>query len=420
MTNSFSLFRIELRSTPTRWIIPWLIAGGLFVAWSTLIPGVPYWPNVLMASVGSVALTGPATAAAMALVGRRDYQAEMVRKLSVRSTGPLAIAPIAAGATFVIAAHLVVVAVLVVAVGRRGGWGPIDWWAVAAPLAALIVYATLGYLVGRLAPFILTAPALAVGLYVAATVATDRQESWGFLTPYQLHIVDVWSAWRSGFFSQLTLWLVLFAAVLIGLAVVANDRRPMTLAATAGVGVAAALAALGVTARGEVFYEPGIPTFDYVCRGAEPEVCVHPAFAGGTEELSITLNPLNQRLVATPGRIDRLEQRPRGVGQEPGAGSVAFHLDGLSETELSGLVPELVSSRLDQAACSAAVETRPEEAAATDVVSSYLITGKAEPWSGAEALADRLNQADNERRAQWLREHWDQYLTCSLDPDETP
>jgi hypothetical protein len=410
MTGVMSLYRIELRATPTRWVVPWLVAGGLFVAWSTLYPGVSYWPNALAAAAGSVALTGPAAAAVMALVGRRDHHAGVVRRLSVRSAGPLAVAPIAAGATMVLAGHVVILTTVIVAVGRPGSWGPIDPWAVAAPFVALVVYAAVGYLAGRVAPFILTAPAAAITLYGVVTLATDRQAPWGFLAPYQLHIIDVWSAWRAGFFAELTVWLGLLALLLVGAAAVANDRRPALLAGTVVLAAGAGWAAATVVSRGEIFYQPGIPDFEYVCQGIGPEVCVHPAFAPGIDE----------RMAATPGRLDRLEQRPRGVGQDAGIGSVAFHLDGLTDAELSGLVPELVLSRLDRGACDAALSTTPDSVAATDVVSSYLITGRAESWGGAERLGDALNRADPGTRSQWLSDHWDRYLTCSLDPDDTP
>ncbi|MGB5759516.1 MAG: hypothetical protein WBM50_21560 [Acidimicrobiales bacterium] len=248
---------------------------------------------------------------------------------------------------------------------------------------------------------------------VTATIAVDRQQPWGFLVPYQLHVIDVWSAWRSGFFLDLVLWLIVVALLLVSVAAAVNSPKPTTLAITALVAVAATVAAGNILSRGRVFYEPGIPAFEYACSGLEPEICVHPAFERGADAIRTTIAPLTEWLAGTPGELVVIEQRPRGVGQEPRAGASAFHLDGLTPVEMDGLVPEMVFAQIDQTACQGAT-TSPESMAATDVVASSLITGRAQPIGGAEAEAAALNALTPEQRAGWFEDHWENYRTCRL------
>jgi hypothetical protein len=163
---------------------------------------------------------------------------------------------------------------------------------------------------------------------------------------------------------------------------------------------------------------------EWVCSGAAPQICLHPAFAPSRSALTEQFTAVQRRLGGTPFAFDRIEQRPRGVGSQPNSGTaVAFALDDPEQTDYADAVVGLAANALTGG--QQCTQTAPD--AAGPSAQSISLEQVVVAWAASDARvipddavaqehAGWFNALSAQARQAWLRRHAEAVRRCSLVP----
>ncbi|WP_329069476.1 hypothetical protein [Streptomyces sp. NBC_01429] len=394
--------RIELLRSPVVWLVPVLLGVGIGVTWHALPRGIAYWPSTLAAANASVALTGPVLGAFAAFTGSREHRLGLgpARRLSIRGGWLFGAAELGALAVWSLVAQAGVVLTVVIRTALSSPTGEFSLLVVTAGAAGLLCNVALGHLAGRLLPYRLLPPLVAIALYTINLLGSGRYGKQDYLLfPVLIDEPGVFDAWQPGLYERQSLWL-LGAATLIALAslALAGPTRTLYVAGAAALAVTVT-GAVATTALEGRYFARSTPAFTYSCETRSITVCVHPAFAGALPGLTRTFTPVARQLAGTPASFDRLEQRPRGVGGAPSPGSRAIRMDDLAPGRMAATRQEFFEELLDVDRCAAA---DPEAVARTDE---------------AAALLERTPEALPPR---WAADRFEAFTTCALRKSDLP
>ncbi|WP_064744186.1 hypothetical protein [Actinomadura oligospora] len=392
-----------------------LAVSGVAAAWPTLLPGVAYWDNSIVALVNAVRVMGPITAGFAALAGVRERRLDYLRVVTSRSPITGVLFDLALLITVALASYAVVVGVIVVRTLLREEAGHPNLLGLTAASAALGLHVTAGYLAGRLVPRPTTALVVPAAAALWAAARLPGTSWWSLLPPAALHRVELFTSLNPVVLADQTVWAVGVAGALALAYCWWMTRRSALL-----LGVASALVLTGaVTVRLHGTHGTAVqasPAAD-VCHEWPLRVCVHPALAPALPTLEETLTPLAARLADTSAAFTRVEQRP-GSGPGPALvrhGLVRLYLPGeLGPGFADGVLRDVRDGLIRRNACAGRARPPQEYEALVD---AWLLGGAA-PVISDRGAARRFGLWDEEDRRAWLRVHFTGYRRCSLDSSD--
>lgn len=390
-----------------------LAASGIAAAWPTLLPGVAYWDNSIVALVNAVRVMGPVAAGFAAVAGVRERRLDYLRVVTARSPITGVLLDLTLLIMVALASYAVVVGVIVVRTLLREEAGHPALLGLTAASAALALHVTAGYLAGRLVPRPMTAlvvPAVAA-LWAAARL--PGASWWSLLPPAALHRVELFTSLNPVVLADQTVWAAVLATALALAYCWWVTRRAVLL-----LGVASALLLAGaVTVRLHGTHGTDVqaaPATD-VCHEWPLRVCVHPALEPALSSLEEALTPLAARLADTPAAFTRVEQRPGPGPAQVRHGLVRLYLPGeLGPGFTDAVLRDVRDGLLRPDACAGRARPPREYEALVD---AWLL-GDTAPAITDRGASRRFGLWDEEDRRAWLRAHFAGYRRCSLDASD--
>lgn len=310
--------RHPARSEMVRGIGPW---AGLVVA---VVVGLGMYGNAAswqgrwgeatdLLRVTGIVFGGPLALAVGGLRGGRERRRGTVELLATTARSPLRRAVLVAApvALWPAAGYLVVAAGTLLATWPYVSAGHPQPALVLADAVALASFGVLGFVVGRLVPWRLTAPLLAVGCYMTLlSTYSDSPRSW--LNPAALHEYD-WDRPVWWFGPAAIVWTAGLATAAL-LALTARRRVVALLPLAAACAGAVVLVQTGDrTGDGPWRHDPAASR--YVCDKGTPRVCVSRVDGALLPEVAAALAGLNAELRGVPGAPERWVSGPGAPGR---------------------------------------------------------------------------------------------------------
>jgi hypothetical protein len=414
------MLRLDARRTALFVAIPVLVLLGVAAAWPTLLPGVAYWDNTVVALMTSVRLLGPAAAGLGAWMALREHRLDYLRGLTPRSpaVGPLLDLLLLTAVTLTAYGLLGAIILTQTALGEDAG--RLHPLGMSAGAAALALHVVAGHLIGRLIGYGISGRGLRTAAPTALVTAAltwlwsglrTSGSWWSLLPPADIDRVGLYAGVRPGLFAGQTVWcLGLIAAMVLGYVWFLDRRASLVIPIIA----AFAVTAIATDRIGSYDGAAAAPApTGHVCRDWPLTVCVHPALRAALPELEAAVTPLAARLNGTPAAFTRVEQRPANEPAGVHGGIADVHLPDLAPGYQSRAVHELHSTLTNTRAC-----THPRRAqgvAYAALVSAWLRDDPA-PDIADIVIARRFGSWDEGRRRAWLRMHYGAFRRCLLTP----
>jgi hypothetical protein len=405
------VLRLDARRAALLIAVPLLAGLGIVTAWLSLVPGVAYWDNSVVALVNTVRLLGPVAAGLAAWAAVRERGLDYLRDLSPRSpaTGALLDLLLLAGAAAV-AYGAVTVVVTVETVLRQEAGRP-DPLGLLTGTSALVLHVVVGYLAGRVAPRPATAVSVTALTWVWASLRPPETGWWSLLPPASLDQVELFTGLRMGMLADQTLWALGATATLVLAYVGWITRRPALV-----IPLVAALVVTGLATDRLRTAEDGVVVsapVELECREWPLHVCVHPSLRSALPALEAAMTPLATRLSGTPGEFTRVVQRPTSEPAAVRGGTATIHLDDdLSPGYEMDAVRQIMDSLADRRACASPPARRYREYRL--LVDAWLM-GRTSPPISDVGTAQRFEGWTEEQRRDWLRDNYARYQGCALD-----
>ncbi|GIH70559.1 hypothetical protein Mth01_28120 [Sphaerimonospora thailandensis] len=380
-----------------------LLALGLIIAWSVLIPGFMDWDDMVTAVIGSLRLTGPVAAMFTAWVALRRRRANRGRALTPwrAAKAPLGILAV------VICSFAVTVLLLGLRAALADQSGHLPIGGLAMCVAGLALYVMIGWTAGWVLPFAVTPVIAGIGTYGLFTWVAVGSSWADRLTPATRRPYDLFAGAGEAAFTDQTLWLMgLSTALLLGWIALVT-RRMLAMVATviamlaAGTGAARLVAEPRTVAATERLASS--------CQSWPFPVCVRPSMRDGLTELAGVFTMLARRLADTPAAFDRVEQRDRADHAPVPPGVAVVHLDDLS----AGFSRRAVTEFLDRLArpCPGTISN-----GYRSIVASWL---RGEPLPAGPLPEHRyaavwFSGLTEDQRHNWLRMFYSDFASCRL------
>ena len=334
------LLRIEARHNPAPLVLPLLALLLWITPLARDLTPVGLWLDRSVDVEGSIQLTGPFAAAAAAWTASREHRRDMtgLRASTPRNPWAAAVATWLVSLAWMVAFYLGLCAVFLSVTATQATWGSPQWWPVIDGLVALIMCSAAGFAIGLWFRTRFVAPLVAVGtlaaiLGVRAAAPNEHTAGIGLLSP----IYPAFGLNASVFYApqpDLPMLKIICYLGVLGIALGGTawyfraDRPSLRQAGTAllaaGLALTATAGALDATARTDshgvivpAFHDAAadhaVP-YTSVCSRTPFPVCVHPAYAGGSEltVLATIINKIAAPMIGVPGMPARAEQVPGG------------------------------------------------------------------------------------------------------------
>lgn len=413
---------LELRRGPGRWLVLPLAVLGIWLVRQALTPGPAVWPLVVSALGTSASVMAPVAAGVAAFAGTRSRRraTDVLERLATRGAAAAGLAELGALLVWVLAAFLLVLAGVYVPAALTATWSGPDLLRTLAIGGGLLLEVVVGYVVGRVVPRRLTPPLVAIASYglVVANTSSRRGFGWSLLLPVNLQLSDEFDRINHAAAVGQLLWYAGVAVLVVASwALRRQGRTPTPVAAlVAGILVAAVGLAVLLPQHGHANL-PGVEVV-WTCRGANPQVCVHPAVDSALPAVQAAVAPVALRLANTPFAIHRAEQRPRGVGSQPSPSAVAFALDDTTPAAVRRAGQELAVNALgDGDTCF--TSTGPASGYDLAQLVGAWATGQPglyRPATPADTAAQRwFTHLTTTARRAWLAAHATDIRRCTLD-----
>ncbi|MFJ2111289.1 hypothetical protein ACIOEX_05100 [Streptomyces sp. NPDC087850] len=299
-----------LRTELIRGIGPWAGAAVALTVGVTMYAKAPGWQSrwgdvTALLRVTALLLGGPLSVATGCWQGGRDRRRGIGELLASLPRAPLsrtarALAP---AALWPPAGYLVAVAGCLLATWPYTSGGRPFFPLIAADAVALAALGTLGFVLGRLIAWRLTAPLLAVVTYVGLGSLSYTDSAVRWLNPADDHLYR---------WDQPVWWLAPVSMVwtagpaLAALLALAARRRAVALIPL----VAACAAALLIARTGDGLWRPDPAAARRVCDNGTPQICVTAIDRKLLPEVSAALAGLNAKLRGVPGAPARWVDGP--------------------------------------------------------------------------------------------------------------
>ncbi|AUS79546.1 hypothetical protein C1701_15700 [Actinoalloteichus sp. AHMU CJ021] len=426
---------LESRRSPAWLLVPAVVGLGLFAAFAELTPGVSYWGNAMAASQASTIASGPVVSGVAALVASRDHRMGLgwLDEVAVRGPGFRHGARLLATLLWAWLGQGLVLAAVSTRILVGNTWGELEPLALLISPLGLSAYALFGYLVGVLLPHVLTVPVVALAAFSLHAVGFALSPTAEALLPARQQLVNVWTAVPATLHLRLVVWFLGLVLALLAVLVLVcrlrdrhRRRRPWRLAVLGAAAVVASLTAIPVLALGGRTTLPAEPPFTPVCTWhGELELCLHPAFDHASADLGARLAVFHEMAGDSPLAFDRVEHRPRGMGEAPVGEGVAVHLDDTAEGTLVAAVQELAFNLSGLDECFRPFDERveqgvedPDAAAGYNTLVSTAIAQPGVPVADAGGVyreaADFLAGLSVPEWREWLSRHGAAYQGCAL------
>ncbi|HEU0103256.1 MAG TPA: hypothetical protein VFR07_13140 [Mycobacteriales bacterium] len=243
---------------------------------------------------------GPLVVAAAAWQGGRESRRGLTELLSSASRPALSRAWVsfASPAAWALAALVTVASAMAAVTASHTSYGRPPVLLALSAAAAVLMLASVGFVVGRLAPWRATAPLLAVAVYVGMAVLTYAQSGRQYLSPG----LDLFSGYVPA-----PWWAPLSAAMFLALGVAAllllADGRRWWAAPALGLAI---LAAVPIASTGQDAFTADEAGEQLVCARGDPEVCLTRRHADQLPRVAAVVQAVLAGL-DTPGPV--VEQR---------------------------------------------------------------------------------------------------------------
>lgn len=417
-------FRHEARHSVALASLPLIIFAHCALAIKWLWPGTDVWLNMTSAVVGASMLSGPVVAgiAAWAATRERRRRTAYLRLTAARSGFTLPLLEWSVVVLAAAAAYLVVALVLGVktAVGATAGHPDIAW--LATGLVALVLIATLGYVMGRLVPKVWTPPVVALLIYVySAWNLRHSGTPWSYLSPITMQETSLFRPMNHVLIAGQAIWylaVMVLAAGVLALYVSSGRLRVPILTIIASLIVAGVGAGIVISQRGRILGHPDV--VHYSCSATVPQVCVHPAFSRGLPRVTTLFLSLHSKIEGTPADFARLQQLPRDATMQPADGSRRFALDSYRDEDIRWAINEyLDESSIGGMSCSGQQAYEKGYVTNVNIVRSWL-TDDVSQVVGDQSASSRLrwfSALSEDQRKVWFKENYAHITDCDLAND---
>jgi hypothetical protein len=332
------LLRIEARHNPAPLVLPLLALLLWITPLAKDLTPVGLWLDRSVDVEGSIQLIGPFAAATAAWMASREHRRAMsdLRASTPRNPWAAAVATWLVSLAWMAAFYLGLCAIFLSVTATQATWGSPQWWPVIDALVALVMCSAIGFTLGLWFPTHFVTPLVAVGtlaaiLGVRAAAPNAQAAGIGLLSP----VYPAFGLNASVFYApqpDLSILKIMCYLGMLGIALggtawyFREDRPSLRRAGTALLAVGLALTAtasiLDATARTDshgvivpAFHnaaaDHAVP-YTPVCSRTPLPVCVHPAYAGGSEltVLATIINKITAPLLGIPRMPVRAEQVP--------------------------------------------------------------------------------------------------------------
>lgn len=332
------LLRVEARHNPAPLVLPLLALLLWITPLAQDLTPVALWLDRSVDIEGSIQLIGPFAAAVATWTASREHRWNMtgLRASTPRNPGAAVTATWLAGLAWMVAFYLALCAVFLSVTATQATWGSPQWWPVADALVALVMCSAVGLAAGLWIRTRFAAPLVAVGtltviLGVRAAAASQHAAGIGLLSP----VYPAFGLNASVFYAPQPDLPMLKITCYLGVLCIAlgaaawyfhadwtSLRRGGAALLAAGLVLTVTAAALDVTARAgshgvivpafhDAAADHAVP-YTPVCSRTPLPVCVHPAYAGGSElaVLAAIIDKLAAPVAGVPGMPARAEQVP--------------------------------------------------------------------------------------------------------------
>lgn len=332
------LLRIEARRNPAPLVLPLLALLLWITPLGQDLSPVALWLDRSVDVEGSIQLVGPFAAAVAAWTASREHRRSMDDLLASTPRNPYlrTLAAWLVSLGWMAAFYVVLATVFLSITATQATWGAPQWWPVIDGLVALVMCSAGGFALGLLLPARFITLLAAVGTLAVIlgirSAATGRQAAGiGLLSPiyptFGLNASVFWMPQPDLAILKIMCYLGVLSVALGLMAWHFRDDRPSVLRAAtallaAGLAVTATASGLDATAHAgshgvtvPAFHDSAadhaVP-YTLVCSHTPLPVCVHPAYAGGSEltSLATIINKIAAPLLGSPGMPVRAEQVP--------------------------------------------------------------------------------------------------------------
>ncbi|XVQ12455.1 hypothetical protein ACQP1W_07795 [Spirillospora sp. CA-255316] len=350
MSELGRVLRLDARRAALLIAVPLLTGIGTVTVWLSLVPGVAYWDNSVVALINAVRLLGPVAAGLAAWAAVRERGLNYLRDLSPRSPATGALVDLLLLAAAAVLAYGTVTAVVTVETMLRQEAGHPAPLGLLAGASGLVLHVVAGYLAARLAPRPAIAAAVMAATWTWAAVRAPGSSWWSLLPPAALDHVEPFTGLRTRVLADQTVWALAVTATLV-LAYVGwvTRRAAVVLPLVAALALAGFATARLKSSEGSAV---GPAPVGLACREWPLRVCVHPALRSALPALTAAATPLATRLSGTPGEFTQVVQRPRAEPVAVVRGTATIHLDSeLSPGYESRVVRQIKNALADPQAC---------------------------------------------------------------------
>ncbi|MGI9149851.1 MAG: hypothetical protein ACR2IK_25455 [Chloroflexota bacterium] len=413
------LLRIELRRGPGIWAA--VVSVALFYVALHRYGAILTWMDATSAIGASTQLCGPVAAGIAAYCGSRAVRRKTIDQHQLATRPELATtgSELGAYAIWVVGTWLLATLVTLIVVWHNCHWGSPNAVWMAAAGAGLLAEITAGYLFGRLAPYLVTPPVVAVVLFFATGLLLNHANNWWyFLSPLNSQDWLPFDGLHTTNFVLQTVFLLGAVVVCVAGAAIRFSRSERTTTATLGTGLAMVIVAVAGLASGDGRFWAIDTRIEWKCLGSQPAVCIHPAFVSVETPLRQQFDAVAQRIAGTAFQVNRFEQRPRGIGSQPTPGAIAFAID----VPVTAAVPDAVVGATVSLLGADSCQTAPKlssarvEQAIIEWVSGQTVLGPDQSVADppADALVSQFNALTDQGKRSWLTQHADGIRSCSL------
>lgn len=356
------LLWIEFRRCGGYWMLPVILPLVWFMNRYQIDDGVVLWYRMSIITFQSYVIIGPLTAGLAAWLAGRDRRRRTGGLIETAPMRPFRrdLVLLGAAAGWGLVAYAVVAAWFLGRAVLFATWGGPDLGWLAVGVVAIVLHATLGYLIGRLIPgrfAALVAVALPIGFAIgvdAYNQATefDMGNGMGMATSYErpLRVLSPFSLssamgynddgivrFATTYIRDSLLWLAgLLGVTLAAIALIRYRRSPIGMA---GLGLSIVVATLGAYSllddRHEGWNGEGesrLLPFEWSCQtGSVIEVCLHPAYEARLDDVTETMSTLVTPVAGLPGVPNLWRQSlptDNYLGMPGGIGAILGPFDG--------------------------------------------------------------------------------------------
>lgn len=367
--------RIDLRRGAGMWAAIPLVAAGCAIAlahprdWAGEWFGWAYYLRTVLL------VLGPLVVAVAAWQGGRERRRGMVELLGTTSRPQLvrALASFASPAVWSSVGFALVAIAMGAVTASHASYGHPPVLLALSSLAAVTMFAALGFVAGRLVPWRLTAPLGAVFTYVALGAATYSNARASYLSPAVQVLPGPVPAW---WWAPATTAVFLAVAVATLLLVGPRSRRLTPVAV-----LVAALAAQPVAWTGFDAFGADPAAEKLVCAGQAPQVCLTQRHASQLPQVTAAVHQVLAGL-EVPGPLN--ETRAGGLASDPAGSLEGSYVapDVRGRSDLPALRPMAASFAVGWRC--GAVPTPADEQLyiATYELSRWVLTRPAPPYDG--------------------------------------